>query len=374
MILRRYISQQVASNTLVVLGFLLVLMLSGRLIRYFGMAAQGKLNIGLLFAIIGYNLPTFVELILPLAFFVALMLVLGRMYTDQEMSVLFASGVSRGRVLGLLLPLVGALFVLEAGVSLWAKPWGVRHSEQIWHKQSLASALDLIRPQTFISSGDYHLYVEAIDRDKRELRGLYLLNARDDGRTDIITAERALQVPTREDDPMTMLDLYAGKRYTLSADSARYNQASFARYRISLQKPTTDKVTPQNVESQTVGKLWRVRTEPAAQAELGYRASLPWLMLLAALLAMPLAQVSPRQGRWLRLLPAVLIFASCAIAIISLKTAISKQNVSVWGYVWLLAALLAGALYLNAQATLTTRLRARRQARRTHRLDSQGAA
>lgn len=372
MILRRYITQQVATNTLVVLGFLLVLMLSGRLIRYFGMAAQGRLDIGLLFTIIGYNLPTFVELILPLAFFVALMLVLGRMYIDQEMSVLFASGINRGRVLALLLPLVSALFVLEAGVSIWAKPWGVRHSEQVWHKQSLASALDLIRPQTFISSGDYHLYVEAFDRDKRELRGLYVLNTRDDGRTDIITAERALQVPTREDDPMTLLDLYAGKRYTLSADSARYNQASFARYRISLQKPNIDKVTPQNVESQTIGKLWRARTESAAQAELGYRVSLPWLMLIAALLAMPLAQVNPRQGRWLRLLPAVLIFASCAIAIISLKTAVSKQKVSVWAYAWLLAALLLATLYLNAQSTLATRLRARRRVRRNHHLDNQG--
>lgn len=374
MILRRYITQQVATNTLVVLGFLLVLMLSGRLIRYFGMAAQGRLDIGLLFTIIGYNLPTFVELILPLAFFVALMLVLGRMYIDQEMSVLFASGIDRGRVLALLLPLVSALFVLEAGVSIWAKPWGVRHSEQVWHKQSLASALELIRPQTFISSGDYHLYVEAFDRDKRELRGLYVLNTRDDGRTDIITAERALQVPTREDDPMTLLDLYAGKRYTLSADSARYNQASFARYRISLQKPNIDKVTPQNVESQTIGKLWRARTESAAQAELGYRVSLPWLMLIAALLAMPLAQVNPRQGRWLRLLPAVLIFASCAIAIISLKTAVSKQKVSVWAYAWLLAALLLATLYLNAQSTLATRLRARRRTRPNHRLDNQGVA
>ncbi|WP_082987673.1 LPS export ABC transporter permease LptF [Faucicola atlantae] len=374
MILRRYITQQVATNTLVVLGFLLVLMLSGRLIRYFGMAAQGRLDIGLLFTIIGYNLPTFVELILPLAFFVALMLVLGRMYIDQEMSVLFASGIDRGRVLALLLPLVSALFVLEAGVSIWAKPWGVRHSEQVWHKQSLASALDLIRPQTFISSGDYHLYVEAFDRDKRELRGLYVLNTRDDGRTDVITAERALQVPTREDDPMTLLDLYAGKRYTLSADSARYNQASFARYRISLQKPNIDKVTPQNVESQTIGKLWRARTESAAQAELGYRVSLPWLMLIAALLAMPLAQVNPRQGRWLRLLPAVLIFASCAIAIISLKTAVSKQKVSVWAYAWLLAALLLATLYLNAQSTLATRLRARRRVRRNHHLDNQGGA
>lgn len=49
----------------------------------------------------------------------------------------------------------------------------MRHSEQIWQQQALTSALDLIRPKTFISSGDYHLYVGAFDKEKRELNDLY---------------------------------------------------------------------------------------------------------------------------------------------------------------------------------------------------------
>ncbi len=58
-ILRRYMTRQVASTTALVLGFLVVMMLGGRLIRYFGIAAEGNLDIGLLFTIIGYNLPYF---------------------------------------------------------------------------------------------------------------------------------------------------------------------------------------------------------------------------------------------------------------------------------------------------------------------------
>ena len=64
MILRRYMTQQVASTTALVLGFLVVMMLGGRLIRYFGIAAEGNLDIGLLFTIIGYNLPYFLKKIL----------------------------------------------------------------------------------------------------------------------------------------------------------------------------------------------------------------------------------------------------------------------------------------------------------------------
>ena len=68
MILRRYMMGQVAITTLLVLGFLTVMLLGGRLIRYFGIAAEGGLDVSVLFTLIGYNLPYFLELILPLSF------------------------------------------------------------------------------------------------------------------------------------------------------------------------------------------------------------------------------------------------------------------------------------------------------------------
>lgn len=370
MILRRYMTQQVAINTLIVLFFLMVLMLGGRLIRYFGIAAEGRLDVGLLFAIIGYNLPVFLELILPLAFFVALMLVLGRMYVDQEMSVLMSSGISRGRLSRLMIPLILTLFIIEAGVSLWAKPWGVAKSEQIWQNQSLGSVIDLIRPQTFISSGDYHLYVQDFDRDKRELKGLYIIQQHTNAqgqhtkRDVIITAQHALQVPTSENDPMTQLDLFQGRRYEIDANSRRYNRASFERYRISLVKPASDNITETNVATQNSIKLLNHLNTPAAKAELGYRLTLPWLIILAVMLATPLAQVRPRQGRWLRLLPSILIFVSCAIALISLRSTIGKGKISVYAYSWLILGFMAFSLFLNWQSRFTHRIRYRHRARR----------
>ena len=369
MILRRYMTQQVASNTAIVLFFLMVLMLGGRLIRYFGIAAEGRLDVGLLFSTIGYNLPTFLELILPLSFFAALMLVLGRMYVDQEMSVLFSSGLSRGKLTRLLIPLIVGLFVLEGGISLWAKPWGVSHSEKVWQAQALSSALDLIKPQTFISSGDYHLYVESFDKEKRELKNLYVIqqitdrSGKDTHKSVVITAQRAVQVPTSEDDPMTRLDLFQGRRYELTANSQVYNQAGFDSYRITLKKPETEKVTEENIETQPTAKLFHNLQKPEARAELGYRFSIPWLIIIAAMLATPLAQVRPRQGRWLRLLPSILIFVSCAIAIISLKTAVQKHKVGEMAYLWLIVGMMVFSLYLNWQSRVVHRIRYRHQSR-----------
>ena len=369
MILRRYMTQQVAANTAIVLLFLMALMLGGRLIRYFGIAAEGRLDVGLLFAIIGYNIPTFLELILPLSFFIALMLVLGRMYVDHEMSVLFASGISRGRLTRLMIPLITGLFVFQMAISLWAKPWGLSNSEQIWQTQSLGSLLDLVRPKTFISSGNYHLYVDEFDKEKRELKNIYVVQQQTDksgkiAKNDvIITATRAYQVPSKDTDSSMQLDLFQGRRYELGTNNAKYNQASFEKYRITLEKPASEKITETNVETQTTAKLLANTQKPEVKAELGYRFTMPWLIIIAAMLATPLAQVRPRQGRWLRLLPSVLIFASCAISIISLRTAIGKERISEYAYIWLIVGFIAFALLLNWQSRVVHRVRYRRHSR-----------
>ncbi|MBD3726030.1 MAG: LPS export ABC transporter permease LptF [Moraxella osloensis] len=368
-ILRRYMTQQVAANTAIVLLFLMALMLGGRLIRYFGIAAEGRLDVGLLFAIIGYNIPTFLELILPLSFFIALMLVLGRMYVDHEMSVLFASGISRGRLTRLMIPLITGLFIFQMGISLLAKPWGLSNSEQIWQTQSLGSLLDLVRPKTFISSGNYHLYVDEFDKEKSELKNLYVVQQQTDksgkiAKNDvIITATRAYQVPSKETDSSMQLDLFQGRRYELGTNQANYNQASFEKYRITLEKPASEKITETNVETQTTAKLLANTQKPEVKAELGYRFTMPWLIIIAAMLATPLAQVRPRQGRWLRLLPSVLIFASCAISIISLRTAIGKESISEYAYIWLMLGFIAFALLLNWQSRVVHRVRYRRHSR-----------
>ena len=416
MILRRYMTRQVASTTALVLGFLVVMMLGGRLIRYFGIAAEGRLDISLLFTIIGYNLPYFLELILPLAFFIALMLVFGRLYVDQEMAVINASGVSRGRLARLMTPLILALFVGEAALSIVGKPWGVRSSEAVWQQQALTSAFDLIRPNEFISSGNYHLYVGSLSDDKKKLQDVILIqseptskgteksidakntaanmnntidqetadqmgisdmpkdiinrDAKNISKDTITLAKRAEQVNTGNSG-VTQLDLFQGRRYEVGAGSLKYNQVAFDRYRITLTESSQEVITEDNIETQAIGPLWQAATGDAqtstnnalraAQGELGYRLALPWLMIIAPMLAVPLAQVRPRQGRWLRLFPSILLFVSCALGIISLKNAVSKGSISVWAYAWLVLGFMVLALYLNWGSRVQHRLRFRKQ-------------
>lgn len=372
MILRRYITWQVATTTVLVLGFLVVMLLGGRLIRYFGMAAEGGLDVGVLFSLIGYNLPFFLELIFPLSFFIALMLTFGRLYADHEMAAINGSGISRGRLARLLTPLVLLVFVVQAWIALVAKPWGVERATNIWKEQAVLEVFDLIQPRKFISSGDYHLYVGDIGENREYLKDVIVIQStkttqtpstpnqpNQDQKDVLIFAKSATQVDN--DDGIVQLDLHQGRRYQVDTDSQKYNQIGFERYRINLTTADKGEGEPMKIEGWTTPSLMGVNANhhmaQAAHAELGYRMSLPWLMVIAVMLAPPLAQVRPRQGRWLKLIPAMFLFVANVLIVISLKETITKGKLSVWAYPVAVAVLLLLALYINYHGRVVARMR-----------------
>ena len=212
LIIRRYLTRQVASTTLAVVALLSLIMVGSRLIKFFGAAAEGRLDIGVLLALVGYRLPDLLVLILPLSFFIGLMLVFGRLYVDHEMAVLNGSGVSRDRLGLLLWPLVLSLVVVESLFTTVVGPWGNRASDQLSASQALRAGFDLVKPGEFVSSGAYTLYASALSENRRELKDVFVYQqARVAGEYDrIIVAERASRVidPTGRS---SVVDLVQGR-------------------------------------------------------------------------------------------------------------------------------------------------------------------
>ncbi|MBP0645502.1 hypothetical protein J8J17_27285, partial [Mycobacterium tuberculosis] len=59
----------------------------------------------------------------------------------------------------------------------------------------------------------------------------------------------------------------------------------------------------------------------------------------------------------------MLIFAIWAISIISLRTAIGKESISEYAYIWLIVGFIAFELLLNWQSRVVHRVRYRRHSR-----------
>ena len=82
-----------------VAGIVLVISMGWRFSGYLENAAAGLMSREVLFAVMAYRLPGFLELIIPVSFFLSIMLVHGRMHVDSEMIVLESCGMSTGRLI-----------------------------------------------------------------------------------------------------------------------------------------------------------------------------------------------------------------------------------------------------------------------------------
>lgn len=334
MIIRRYLVKQVVSTSLVVISLLTLIMMGGRLIKYFGVAAQGRLDASILFSIIGYRLPEFLTLILPLGLFIGLMLVFGRLYVDHEMAVLNGSGVSKHQLARLLIPMTLVYMIAQSVLMLWMTPWGLRQFEELTTTQAVRTGFDLVRPKEFISSGPYTIYAGDLSEDRKNLRDIFFYQrAEREGKPDvIILAKQATRVEVAND-TANVVDLVQGRRYEIYPGQPRYTQAEFQSYRLRLENDKDVKFESDDVAAVSTSKLWTKRDDPVVRSELGWRFFGPLTIIVALLLSIALSEVSPRQGRYFRLIPAIFIFASLIVLLIAIKTRISKGELDVWAYI-----------------------------------------
>ena len=362
MIIRRYLVKQVVSTSLVVIALLTLIMMGGRLIKYFGVAAQGRLDAGILFSIIGYRLPEFLTLILPLGFFIGLMLVFGRLYVDHEMAVLNGSGVSRNQLGRLLIPMTVVFLAVQAVLMLWMAPWGVRQFEQLTTSQAVRTGFDLVRPKEFISSGPYTIYGGDLSEDRRNLKDVFFYQraAKPDKPDVMILAKEATRVEVANE-TASIVDLVEGRRYEIFPGKAKYSQAEFQSYRLRLESDTEAKFESAEVEALPIAKLWTNRTDPVVASELGWRIFVPFSIIVALALAIALSEVSPRQGRYLKLFPALLIFASLIVALMAVKTRVSKDEMGIEAYPLVLVVYGVAAALFSRKQKLAPKIKKRIQ-------------
>lgn len=333
MIIRRYLAGQLLISTLAVSVLLTFVLMGGRVIKYFGMAAQGKLDVELLSAVLLYRLPGFLELIIPLGLFIAVLLTFGRLYIDNEMSVLAASGVSRWQMLGSIAPAVMLVTMIVASFSFYLTPEGNYAGEVLFNKQANRNTFDMVKPEQFQSVGGNMLYARALSADKTRLLDVTLYTDKKSSRSEeVVHVWLQAGEARRFFDPgsgLTYIELLNGYRYELKPGQLAYNRLQFQRYRMRLQFSEQEQEVNRTRALDSALIRQRMNAgDSLATGEWLWRCSMPLFAPIAVLLALPLAKVNPRQGRYLKLLPAILLYISYVVLIGAARNSIDKAKLT----------------------------------------------
>src|SRR5690606_12623241 len=174
------------------------------------------------------------------------------------------------------------------------------------------SVLELLTPGRFFSKGYPTLqrstYAEEVDREQGLLQNLFISELRyGDGNAPrqsvTIRAESGKLV---QRDGLNYLLLQNGVQYQGVPGRADFSQVSFAR---ALMQLGDERVAsrPPKVRGWTTAELLS-SDRGDARAELHWRISLVLLVPLMCVAAVPLGQVNPRQGRFGKFIPAILLY------------------------------------------------------------------
>ena len=188
-------------------------------------------QIGRLFALI---LPTFLELTVPMAFLLAILLGLGRLSSDQELLALKSSGVSPAQILLPLIFVAANVSVLTLLLTSWVRPAaqsGLKNELYDIAKSRIGTAL---REKVF--NDDFPnilIYVEEIIPPGNVAQGILIIDKRDSTRDNIILGKVGL-INTEEQTHALSLRLFDGSIYERDRARSDFSQTNFNIYDFKL--------------------------------------------------------------------------------------------------------------------------------------------
>lgn len=303
-ILDKMIVQDLIKTLLSVLTVIVVIIVSRQFIRILDGAIAGQVSDETLLDILGLKTIVAAVEFLPVALFMSVLMVMGRMYRDHEMAAVASAGGGALTLYRAVFLLVVPLSVLATGLSLYVSPWAESRADKLIEHDEESADLRGIAAGKFseYSHGDLVFYVEDITADNK-MHKVFLENRRQ-GNVSIINAESA----HFEELPGGRYIFFEnGEQVKGLPGNLNYVIEKFAEYAVIIETKVVAYKFKRN--SLSVDLLWGSHVKILI-AELQRRFSIPLAVLLLSFIAVPLAQISPRGGVYGNMIVGFLIYFS----------------------------------------------------------------
>lgn len=342
MIIDRYIMREIIKPTMAVCGILVFIFGCYMATRFLADALAGQLAGSTVIILILLRIAIALEVLLPTTLYLSVVVALGRLYKDSEMTALSACGVSPGQVLRPVFYTALVIALIVASLSLFIRPWAYDKYYQL--KAYAESNFDLrrINDGTFYETenGARVIYAEKVDRQQDEAERVFIRTEREDT-LQVIYARQAVQALDRASGKQILV-FTDGYLYEFSRTGEDGRVIQFEQSAMPLEAKENIRLK-YRVKSATTGSLARA-DDSEEIAEFQWRLSTPLATVLLAMLGVPLSRSSPRRGKYAKVTLAVVIFAVYYNLSALAKKWVEKGVLDTIPGIWWVQLLLAGLL------------------------------
>jgi lipopolysaccharide export system permease protein len=344
---QRYVLREVVQTWLAVTGILVAILVSNQLSKVLGRAAENDYGRHMVLELIALGAIMNLSVIVPVGLLLAIILALGRLYHDSEMTALQGCGFAPTRLLA---PLAVFAVVIAAGLTWLSFVQVPRadHEAQLLRQSAAKEAqfgqLDAGRFRSFMSGGgDAVFYAERVDAEG-VLHNVFVRRETGD-RIEVALADTATYSKAGPSG-MHFVTLFNGRRYEGVPGRADFRVIEFSEHGIPIVTPEQALSTDNDPDTKPT-RLLLGSSAPSDVAQLEFRASSPIMAMVLTLVAVPLSRLRPRQGRYARVGFAIVVYLIYANLLSACKVWIEKGQlppaIGVW---WVHILALALGLYL----------------------------
>jgi len=304
-IINRYIFQEIAFPFLIILGILTFVLLMGKILQIMDLVINKGVSPFSIVKIIFFLMPSFLLFAIPIALLISILIAMGRLSADNELTALKTSGIS---LLQILYPVALAsliAFGFTLLISYFVVPASNFATKRLLFDIVRQNATIGIKEKVFNSDfKDFLIYADKVPIDKNYLEGVIVSDHRIIHEQNTILAKRAYLISDPES--LTVkLKLEDGSIHTVSSDLKNYRKVNFASYDIYLNLAgafASYNESSKSSTEMTMTELLKKMKEPGIDAaavrelsiEVHKKFSIPLSCLFFGLIGLPLGIRSHR--------------------------------------------------------------------------------
>ena len=226
----RYLFRQLLGPTLLATIAFSTVMLLGQSLQALDLIVNQGQSAAVFLKITLLGLPSLVSMILPITIFVASLVALNRLQTEQELVVCFAGGMSRWRVISPVLRLSVMAAIVSLVINLWIQPLCARAMREELYKVRTDIASSLVQAGQFTQPSKGLTVYAAQVQNHDTLKNLFVNEEQPDGTTNTFSAREG-QIARRNGQPVLIMK--HGSEQALSRTGV-LNYAVFDEYTFEL--------------------------------------------------------------------------------------------------------------------------------------------
>lgn len=355
-IIFRYLLSEVSRTQLGVFLVLMTIFISQKFVRILGDASEGGIPGDTVMTFIGLTVPHLVGLMLPLSLFLGILLAYGRVYAENEMSVLHACGVSEWYVVRVTLVAALITAIITGTFTLYLSPLAAEKEYQVKEELSKDVGLSALVSGRFqkTTNDKAVIFVHNIEKNN-QLSKVFVAQLpdlekpiKDQSSVSLIYAASGKVV--ENDDGSQRLVLSMGNRYEKDKQANQFQTVTFSSYQMQIQDRKAEHKRRKLEALPTMQLMSDSSVE--AIAEVQWRLAFPISVFILTLIAVPLSVVNPRQGKFAKMFPALLLFLGYFLALTSARSAVEDGVIATQVGLWpihLIALFLGWSLLLKSR-------------------------